>query len=161
MGMNIGEIARRAGVSRSTVSHALTGKRAVSEATRRRILDVIDELTYRPNASARALKEGRTRTVGLVIPPAQQRLTLINRSTELVATGYGPAHRAVTGAARHWAGNFRPPLTAADVAALEMGAHAVEPLLERIAQPEAPSRHLLLTPPVSLRESTGPAFAKP
>jgi DNA-binding LacI/PurR family transcriptional regulator len=75
MGMNIGEIARRAGVSRSTVSYTLTGKRAVSEATRRRILDVIDELNYRPNASARALKEGRTRTVGLVIPPAQQRLT--------------------------------------------------------------------------------------
>src|SRR5919197_1247706 len=73
--MNIGEIARRAGVSPSTVSYTLSGKRAVSEATRRRIQDVIDELNYRPNASARALKEGRTRTVGLVIPPAQRRLT--------------------------------------------------------------------------------------
>src|SRR5437868_10241942 len=73
--MNIGEIARRAGVSRSTVSYALSGKRTVSEATRRRIQEVIDELDYRPNASARALKEGRTRTLGLVIPPARQRLT--------------------------------------------------------------------------------------
>ncbi|WP_169985062.1 LacI family DNA-binding transcriptional regulator [Microbispora sp. H10836] len=73
--MNIGEIARRSGVSRSTVSYALSGKRPVSETTRRRIQAVIDELGYRPNATARALKEGRTRTIGLVIPPASQRLT--------------------------------------------------------------------------------------
>src|SRR3954470_24980431 len=73
--VNIGEIARRAGVSRSTVSYALTGNRPVSEATRRRIQTVIDELDYRPNAAARALKEGRTRTLGLVIPPASRRLT--------------------------------------------------------------------------------------
>src|SRR5689334_8466324 len=73
--MNIGEIARRAGVSRSTVSYALSGKRTVSEATRRRIQEVIDELDFRPNASARALREGRTHTLGLVIPPAHRRLT--------------------------------------------------------------------------------------
>jgi DNA-binding LacI/PurR family transcriptional regulator len=333
--MNIGEIARRAGVSRSTVSYALSGNRTVSEATRRRIQDVIEELDFRPNASARALKEGRTRTLGLVIPPAQRRLTdmqlgfvasvveaaarvdldvllspsggdhdrsferiitgrrvdgvilmeirledarvarlrqvrlpfvtigriadpagtcwvdvdyealigrcvhhladlghrhvaLINRSAELVAAGYGPGHRALQGfatavadrgmdgsdfccadepaageacieeilagrpevtavatineaalpgvqrgleragrvvprdfsivgvAAAHWAEDFRPPLTAADVPALEMGAHAVELLVERIAAPETPPRHLLLAPPVSLRSSTGP-----
>ncbi|MGM1064824.1 LacI family DNA-binding transcriptional regulator [Saccharothrix sp. Mg75] len=73
--MNIGEIAKRAGVSRSTVSYALSGKRPVSTATARRINDVIAELGYRPNASARALAEGRTRTLGLVIPPAGRRLT--------------------------------------------------------------------------------------
>ena len=73
--MNIREIARRAGVSRSTVSYALSGKRPVSPATARRINDVIAELGYRPNASARALAEGRTRTLGLVIPPASRRLT--------------------------------------------------------------------------------------
>src|SRR6185369_8577693 len=73
--MNIGEIARRARVSRSTVSYVLSGKRTVSDETRRRILAVIDEVDYRPNAAARALKEGRTRTLGLVIPPASQRLT--------------------------------------------------------------------------------------
>jgi DNA-binding LacI/PurR family transcriptional regulator len=333
--MNIGEVARRAGVSRSTVSYALSGKRTVSEATRRRIQEVIEELDFQPNASARALKEGRTRTIGLVIPPAQRRLTdmqlgfvasvveaaaradldvllspsggdhdrsferviggrrvdgailmeirledarvarlqrmglpfvtigrtadpdgtcwvdvdyesligrcvhhladlghrhiaLINRSAELVAAGYGPSHRAsrgfaaaaaerglvgsdfccadeaaggqacieeilaarpevtavatineaalsgvqrglaaagravpkdfsITGvAARHWAEEFRPPLTAADVPALEMGALAVELLLERVAAPEVPIRHVLLAPPISLRASTGP-----
>ncbi|MEV4282057.1 LacI family DNA-binding transcriptional regulator [Actinoplanes xinjiangensis] len=333
--MNIGEIARRAGVSRSTVSYALSGRRSVSTATRRRIQAVIDEIGYRPNAAARALKEGRTRTLGLVIPPASLRLTdmqlgfvasvveaaaradldvllspsggdhdrsferlisgrradgvilmeirledervtrlrhegipfvtightahpdgtcwvdvdyaalvarcvhhladlghrsiaLLNRSAELVAVGYGPAHRAQAGfaeavlhrgltgielpcpddaaageewieqlrdrypdvtaittineaslpglqrglerlgiavprelsiagvAARHWAEGFRPQLTAADVPTLEMGAHAVELLLERIAAPAGPPRHLLLAPPISLRDSTGP-----
>src|SRR5689334_13681107 len=73
--MNIGEIARRAGVSRSTVSYALSGRRSVSTETKQRIQAVIDEIGYRPNAAARALKEGRTRTLGLVIPPASMRLT--------------------------------------------------------------------------------------
>jgi DNA-binding LacI/PurR family transcriptional regulator len=333
--MNIGEIARRAGVSRSTVSYALSGKRSVSDETRRRILAVIEELDYRPNAAAQALKEGRTRTLGLVIPPASRRLTdmqlgfvasvvdaaaradldvllspsggdhdrsfervvsgrrvdgvilmeirleddrvarlqqtglpfvtigrtadphdmcwvdvdyaaliarcvdhladlghrhvaLINRSPELVAAGYGPGHRALAGftgavtrrglsgvdvccpddapggdvtvrrlraehpavtavatineaalpgiqralddaglvvprdfsvtgvAARHWAEDFRPPLTAADVPTDDMGAEAVALLMERIATPDAPPRHVLHAPPVSLRASTGP-----
>jgi DNA-binding LacI/PurR family transcriptional regulator len=333
--MNIGEIARRAGVSRSTVSYALSGKRPVTEETRRRIQAVIDELDFRPNAAARALKEGRTRTLGLVIPPASRHLTdmqlgfvasvvdaasradldvllspsggdhdrsferlisgrrvdgvllmeirledqrvarlqqaglpfvtightaephgtcwvdvdyssltarcvhhladlghrhiaLINRSAELLAAGYGPAHRSLAGfteavaqrsvtgtpltcgddaaageacmdrlradhpeitaavtvneaalpgiqraferagvrvprdfslagvAARHWAEDFRPQLTAADVPTFEMGASAVDLLLEHIAAPETPARHLLLTPPISLRASTGP-----
>ncbi|MEU1515114.1 LacI family DNA-binding transcriptional regulator [Streptomyces sp. NPDC005811] len=73
--MNIGEIARRAGVSRSTVSYALSGKRPVSEDTRRKIQRVIDELGYRPNASARALANGRTSTLGLVFPPAGNHYT--------------------------------------------------------------------------------------
>ncbi len=332
--MNIREIARRAGVSRSTVSYALSGKRPVSAATARRINEVIAELGYRPNASARALAEGRTRTLGLVIPPASRRLTnaqldfvasvveaaathdldvllspsggdhdrsfermvtgrrvdgvvlmeillddprvarleqsalpfvtighvahpgaswwvdvdyaalvrrcvhhladlghrdvvLISRSAELVAAGYGPALRAteaflavaeqrglsghvvccadepaaglacftelhtewpeVTAAvtineaalpglerALHRAGlavprdfsvtgviadrlaeDFHPPLTAADVPAEEMARLAVELLVERIADPAATPRHVLLEPAVSLRSSTG------
>ncbi|MEV5710687.1 LacI family DNA-binding transcriptional regulator [Actinoallomurus sp. NPDC052274] len=336
--MNIGEIARRSGVSRSTVSYALSGKRAVSEATRQRVQAVIDELGYRPNAAARALKEGRTRTLGLVVPPARRRLTfmqlefvasvmeaadradldlllspsrgdhdrsferivggrrvdglilmeirlddprvsrlqglrlpfvtigrtarpqgmcwidvdyatligrcvnhladlghrhiaLINRPAELVASGYGPAHRAREGfadavarrgiegvefccadaapagaacvqeilrahpditaaatineaalpgvqraledagldiparfsvagvAARCWAEQFHPQLTAADVPAVDMGATAVDFLLERITDPDAPPRQHLFVPPISLRNSTGPAPA--
>jgi DNA-binding LacI/PurR family transcriptional regulator len=47
----------------------------VSAATRQRIQEVIAESGYRPNAAARALKEGRTRTLGLVIPPASTQLT--------------------------------------------------------------------------------------
>ena len=73
--MNIGEIAKRAGVSRSTVSYALSGKRPVSDDTRQKIQRVIDELGYRPNASARALANGRTSTIGLVFPPAGNHYT--------------------------------------------------------------------------------------
>ncbi|MBV1854403.1 LacI family DNA-binding transcriptional regulator [Catellatospora tritici] len=338
--MNIGEIARLAGVSRSTVSYALSGRRTVSAETRRRIEQVIAEAGYRPNAAARALKEGRTRTLGLVIPPASRRLTdmqlgfvasvveaaarvdldvllspsggdhdrsfervitgqrvdgvilmeirledarvarlqqtgtpfvtigrtahpehmswvdvdyagligrcvhhladlghrhiaLINRSQELVAAGYGPGHRALAGftdavaqrdlsglavccadettagqacmeqlladhpqitavatineaalpgmqralddaglavprdfsitgvVAQHWAEDFRPPLTAADVPAHDMGARAVELLLQRIAEPTSAPRHLLIAPPIALRASTGPSAARP
>jgi DNA-binding LacI/PurR family transcriptional regulator len=334
--MNIGEIARRSGVSRSTVSYALSGKRSVAEPTRRRIQEVIDELDYRPNAAARALREGRTRTLGLVIPPAGGRLTfmqlefvgsvmeaaaredfdvllspsggdhdrsferiisgrrvdgvilmeirlddprparllregtpfvaigrparsdgmcwvdmdygtligrcvdhladlghrhiaLINRPAELVSSGYGPGQRAregfaaavarrgiqgsefccgdhaqageacieeivrtrpevtaaatineaalpgvqrgleragldipgrfsVTGvAARHWAEQFHPQLTAADVPAVEMGATAVRFLIQRIAEPDIPPKQHLFMPPISLRDTTGPA----
>ncbi|MFC4592267.1 LacI family DNA-binding transcriptional regulator [Sphaerisporangium corydalis] len=334
--MNIGEIARRSGVSRSTVSYALSGKRPVSEGTRQRIQAVIHELGYHPNATAKALKEGRTRTIALVIPPASQRLTdvqlgfvasvvdvasradldvllspsggehdrsfermisgrrvdgvvlmeirmeddrvtrlqrtdlpfvtigrtrdsaemtwvdidsdiviyrcvhhladlghrlvaLVDRSPELVATGYGPSHRSQAGftraiaerglrgveiccaddaqsgvscaqhllkehpsltaivtinepaipglyrgieqagltvprdisitgvATRHLAENLHPPLTVADVPADELGARAVELLIERIADPATPHRDLLLTPPISLRGTTAPA----
>jgi transcriptional regulator with XRE-family HTH domain len=73
--VNIGEVARRAKVSRSTVSYALSGKRPVSESTRRRIQQVIDEMGYRPNAFARALARGETKTLGLVFPPAGSHYT--------------------------------------------------------------------------------------
>lgn len=334
--MDIGEIARRSGVARSTVSYALSGKRAVSEATRQRIQRVIDEVGYLPNAAARALKEGRTRTIGLIVPAAAPRMTfmqldfvgavmeaaahadldvllspsggdhdrflerivtgrrvdgvilmeirmtdgrvtrlqrsgmpfvtigrttrpngtcwvdidvarlvrqcvdhladlghrdiaLINRSAELSASGYGPARRAragfvkalaghgITGVelpcgddaqagercveeirlghpevtaivtineaalpgmlraldhaglaipnrlsitgivARHWAEQFCPQLTAVDLPAAELGATAVRFLVERIADPDAAPVHALFTPPISVRDSTGPA----
>jgi DNA-binding LacI/PurR family transcriptional regulator len=72
--INIGEVARQVGVARSTVSYALSGNRSISAETRAQILRVVEELGYRPNASARALAEGRTRTIGLVIPPPSHRL---------------------------------------------------------------------------------------
>jgi DNA-binding LacI/PurR family transcriptional regulator len=339
--LNIEEIAKRAGVSRSTVSYALSGKRNVSKQTLARVQQVIEELNYRPNAAARALKEGRTRTIGLVIPPAARRLTymqldfvasvldaaagadldvllspsgdmhehsfqrlidgrrvdgvilmeirlddprvtqlqkadmpfvtigrtahpegtwwvdvdyesllsrcvhhladlghrdvaLINRSPEMLAAGYGPGLRARQGfrdaiaqcgltgweypcgddtlsgdacmqlilqehpevtaaatvneaalpgvmrtlhragltvpadfsltgvAAQHWAEECHPSLTSADVPAADMGAHAVGLLTERIAHPAALPRHLLLCPPISLRDSVtrAPAGAR-
>jgi len=332
--MDIGEIARHVGVSRSTVSYALSGKRPVSEETRRRVQAAVESLGYRPNAAARALKEGRTRTIGLVVPPASAHLThmqmdfvagvleaaaavdldvllspsgprheksferlvtgrrvdgvmlmeirlddlrverlarssmpfvtigrtrysddlswvdvdyaalvercvqvladlghndvvLLNRSTALVSAGYGPADRASAGferaiaaralrgseeccdddptagdkclseilqrkpqataavtineaalpgferalrragrevprdfsivgvAARLWAESFHPQLTAADVPAAEIASTGVELLLERIADPSAPPRHVLICPPISWRASTG------
>jgi DNA-binding LacI/PurR family transcriptional regulator len=74
--VNIGEIAKLAGVSRSTVSYVLSGKRQVSPELHERITRVIEESGYRPNATARALAEGSTRTIGLVIPPTGPHLSV-------------------------------------------------------------------------------------
>ena len=334
--MNIGEVAKRAGVSRSTVSYALSGKRPVSQQTRRKIEQVIADLGYQPNASARALANGRTNTLGLVFPPAGSHYTgmqldfigsvveaasafdydvtlstsgmdsdrsfqrllgerrvdgailmeirleddrvehftrvgfpfvtigrtahpertwwagidhaalaascvrhladlghrtiaLVNRPEHLLRVGYESAHRGLEGftkaaaerglaartyccgdsaaageacvtqilhddptvtalvtlneaalgglyrglaeagrlvphdvsvtgiAASHWAETMTPQLTAADVPATELGRLAVELLVERLDHPDAAPRHHLLTPPIALRASTGPA----
>jgi DNA-binding LacI/PurR family transcriptional regulator len=62
------DVARVAGVSQSTVSYVMTGKRPISEKTRQRVLAAMEQLTYQPNAGARALAGRRTRVVGLVVP---------------------------------------------------------------------------------------------
>jgi DNA-binding LacI/PurR family transcriptional regulator len=72
--VHIGEIALRAGVSRSTVSYALSGKRPVSPSTRARINAVIEEVGYRPSAAARALAAGHTDTIALFVPRRSRRL---------------------------------------------------------------------------------------
>jgi LacI family transcriptional regulator len=66
--VTIVEVARHAGVSITTVSHALSGNRRVAESTRARIDDSIRELGYRPNAFARSLRTERSHMVALIIP---------------------------------------------------------------------------------------------
>lgn len=62
------DVARLAGVSNAVVSYVINdGPRPVAEPTRLRVLRAIDELGYRPNAAARALKLARTRTIGLLV----------------------------------------------------------------------------------------------
>ncbi|MBN9172761.1 MAG: LacI family DNA-binding transcriptional regulator [Microbacterium sp.] len=63
----IGDVARVAGVSRSTVSYALSGKRAISQDTRERIERAIRELDFTPNAGARALATSQTMVIGLLV----------------------------------------------------------------------------------------------
>lgn len=64
--VTIGDVARVAGVSRSTASYALSGKRSLSEEVRKRVADAVDQLGYTPNAGARALATSQTRTIGLL-----------------------------------------------------------------------------------------------
>ena len=64
----IKEIAKIAGVSRSTVSRVLNKDENVSERTRAKVQSIIDEMGYQPNPIARSLISGRTRVLGLVIP---------------------------------------------------------------------------------------------
>lgn len=64
------EVARHAGVSRTTVSFVLNDvrDRGISEATRQRVLAAAHELGYEPNAAARTLASGATGNVALVVP---------------------------------------------------------------------------------------------
>jgi len=70
MAVTIADVARAAGVSVSTASYALSGKRRISEATRLRVEAAVAELGYRPHAGARALASAtpRARTVALMAP---------------------------------------------------------------------------------------------
>lgn len=65
------DVAREAGVSQSTVSYVMSGKRPISEKTRRRVEDAIARLTYEPHAGARALAGHRTSTIAVVMPLRQ------------------------------------------------------------------------------------------
>lgn len=58
--VRLSDVAREAGVSTATVSHALNGKGRIPEATRSRIREVADRMGYRPNVAARSLAGGRT-----------------------------------------------------------------------------------------------------
>ncbi|ACZ30222.1 transcriptional regulator, LacI family [Xylanimonas cellulosilytica DSM 15894] len=64
----IEDVARLAAVSTSTVSYALSGKRPISAATRRRIEAAVAELGYRPHAGAKALASARSEVIGLMVP---------------------------------------------------------------------------------------------
>jgi DNA-binding LacI/PurR family transcriptional regulator len=68
------DVARRAGVSQSTVSLVLSGKGAgrASAATEAAVRDAAAALGYRPNLAARALKTGAARTIALVVPDVRQ-----------------------------------------------------------------------------------------
>ena len=66
--IDIAQVARTAGVSTTTVSRVINGVATVSEDNRRKVLDVIKRLKYRPNPSAQRLASGRNNTIGLVIP---------------------------------------------------------------------------------------------
>lgn len=63
----IADIAQRAGVTKSSVSFALNGRPGVSAATRARILAIAEELGWQPSSAARALSDGRTGALGLVL----------------------------------------------------------------------------------------------
>ncbi len=63
----IKDVAARAGVSISTVSHVLNHTRRVSEEATRNVLEAVSALNYAPNSVARSLKVNNTRTIGLLV----------------------------------------------------------------------------------------------
>ncbi|CDZ23951.1 LacI family transcriptional regulator [[Clostridium] cellulosi] len=65
--MNSNDIAKLAGVSRSTVSRVINNYKNVPEETRARVLEVIKKYNYVPHASARALAGVKSKTIGLFL----------------------------------------------------------------------------------------------
>lgn len=65
------DVATALGLSKSTVSRAISGKGRISSETRERVLECIKELNYRPNIIAKSLSESRTYNIGVVIPMDQ------------------------------------------------------------------------------------------
>lgn len=66
--VTIADVAELAGVSKTTVSHVISGNRPVSSDTRSRVEAAIGELGYRPDGIARSLRTRRTHMVALIIP---------------------------------------------------------------------------------------------
>ncbi len=84
------DVAERARVSVSTVSHVLNGTRKVSEETWGEVLAAVEELSYRPNLLAKGLKTRRTYTIGLLIPDIKNSFfTSVVRGVEGVALSRG------------------------------------------------------------------------
>jgi DNA-binding LacI/PurR family transcriptional regulator len=67
MGPNIHDVARAAGVSVTTVSHALSGRGRVAPATRERVLRIAEDVGYAANPHAQRLVSGRSRTLAIQI----------------------------------------------------------------------------------------------
>ncbi|MCG7335544.1 catabolite control protein A [Sporosarcina sp. ACRSM] len=68
MAVTIYDVAREANVSMATVSRVVNGNQNVKPATRKKVLDCIERLGYRPNAVARGLASKKTTTVGVIVP---------------------------------------------------------------------------------------------
>lgn len=69
--MTLDEIAKLAGVSKTTASYVINGKAQkyrISEKTQRKVMAVVDEHNYRPDLAASTLRAGQSRSFGLVIP---------------------------------------------------------------------------------------------
>ena len=74
--ITIDDIARDLGVSKTTISRAISGKGRISEATREKVKEYIKECNYRPSASAKGMAESRTYNLALVLPKSFIQLDL-------------------------------------------------------------------------------------
>lgn len=74
--LTIDDIARDLGVSKTTVSRAISGKGRISTATRDRVLSYIQQTNYRPSAAAKGLAESKTYNIALMLPKSLFKLDM-------------------------------------------------------------------------------------
>ena len=89
MTVTIYDVAREANVSMATVSRVVNGNPNVKPTTRKKVLEAIERLGYRPNAVARGLASKKTTTVGVIIPDISSIFySELARGIEDIATMY-------------------------------------------------------------------------
>jgi LacI family transcriptional regulator len=89
MASTIKDVAKKANVSIATVSRILNGQTGYSEKTKKKVLQVIEELGYHPNAVARGLINKKTHTIGILFPHLTGSLvTGLLRGIEKAASEY-------------------------------------------------------------------------
>jgi LacI family transcriptional regulator len=89
MAITIYDVAREANVSMATVSRVVNGNQNVKPATRKKVLDCIERLGYRPNAVARGLASKKTTTIGVIVPDISKSFySELSRGIADVATMY-------------------------------------------------------------------------
>lgn len=137
--VSIRDVAREAGVSVTTVSHALNGKGRLNPETRQRVREVADRLGYRPNPAARSLVSGHTGLIA-AIPSLPRELrvdfTEFGFFSELIAAATGVAvgrHQAlvVSPPGADWFIWDRVPLD---------GVIVIEPVFDEPALPDLRNR---------------------
>src|SRR6056297_2063507 len=68
MGVTIRDVAEEADVSATTVSRVFNHDHLVNSQTRKKVMQVARRMGYSPNATARSLSQGRTRSLGVILP---------------------------------------------------------------------------------------------
>jgi DNA-binding LacI/PurR family transcriptional regulator len=66
--ITIGDVADALGISKTTVSRAISGKGRIGEDTRQRVMEYIEEHNYKPSPLAKGLAQSRTYNIGWIIP---------------------------------------------------------------------------------------------
>jgi LacI family transcriptional regulator len=78
MGITVVDVAKEAGVSRTTVSNVFSGRAKYSDETRKAVLAAAKKLGYKPNLAARSLITNQSRLIGLILPSYVDTNTLTN-----------------------------------------------------------------------------------